>query len=41
MEVKPVPADEVIASEGEILLPISIRKLDRLETTRQSSNASG
>jgi hypothetical protein len=41
MEVKPVPlADEKAVPEDESVQPIVIRKLDRLETTRQS-NPSG
>jgi len=36
----PLPADNEIAPEDESL-PISIRKLDRLETTSPSGESSG
>ncbi len=37
MELKPLPADDEIVPDDETLLPISIRKLDRLETTNRSN----
>jgi hypothetical protein len=42
MEVKPVPqADEKAMPEDESMQPIVIRKLDRLEATRQSGISNG
>ena len=35
--IPPIPVDDELAPEGESL-PIAIRKLDRLETTRRSGS---
>ncbi len=41
MEVKPLPADDQTVPEDESPRPISIRKLDRLETTLPSGASGG